>query len=148
MGRQFSSMWAHPSASPSEDALHTSMRQPALLCCTIQQPTRTALLHHPGANEISASAVGLVYLFAIGPTIIVKLTAPHWFHLVSYSTRFWVAAALMSCSFIIVGCSNSMAVQVGATELHKPEDIACSHLLAACFAGALATQQCTLAKHP
>ncbi|KAF6259405.1 hypothetical protein COO60DRAFT_1626075 [Scenedesmus sp. NREL 46B-D3] len=64
-----------------------------------------------GANEIAASAVGLVYLFAIGPTIVVKLTAPYWFHLVGYTTRFWVAAALMSCSFIIVGCSKSMTQQ-------------------------------------
>lgn len=31
-----------------------------------------------GANEIAASAVGLVYFCAIGPTIIVKLTAPYW----------------------------------------------------------------------
>lgn len=53
-----------------------------------------------------------MYLFAIGPTIIVKLSAPYWFHLVGYSTRFWVAAALMSCSFIIVGCSKSMTKQV------------------------------------
>jgi hypothetical protein len=70
-----------------------------------------------GANEIAASAVGLVYLFAIGPTIIVKLTAPYWFHLVGYSTRFWAAAALMSCSFIIVGCSKSIAKQVRAIQM-------------------------------
>lgn len=31
-----------------------------------------------GANEIAASAVGLVYFAAIGPTILVKLTAPYW----------------------------------------------------------------------
>jgi hypothetical protein len=31
-----------------------------------------------GANEIAASAVGLVYFCAIGPTILVKLTAPYW----------------------------------------------------------------------
>lgn len=66
-----------------------------------------------GANEIAASAVGLVYLFAIGPTIIVKLTAPYWFHLVGYSIRFWVAAVLMACSFITVGLSKSTAKQVG-----------------------------------
>jgi battenin len=75
-----------------------------------------AAYHLAGANEIAASAVGLVYLFAIGPTIIVKLTAPYWFHLVGYSTRFWVAAALMSCSFIIVGCSSSVTKQVRAAD--------------------------------
>jgi hypothetical protein len=31
-----------------------------------------------GANEIAASAVGLVYFCAIGPTILVKLSAPYW----------------------------------------------------------------------
>ena len=31
-----------------------------------------------GANEISSGAVGAVYLCAIGPTILVKLTAPYW----------------------------------------------------------------------
>jgi len=31
-----------------------------------------------GANEIASSAVGLVYFCAIGPTILVKLTAPYW----------------------------------------------------------------------
>lgn len=31
-----------------------------------------------GANEITASAVGAVYLAAILPTLTVKLTAPYW----------------------------------------------------------------------
>jgi hypothetical protein len=94
-----------------------------LLPCSLSSAQSHSKLHHPrhavnaaGANEIAASAVGLVYLFAIGPTIVVKLTAPYWFHLVGYSTRFWVAAALMSCSFIIVGCSSSMTKQVRAAD--------------------------------
>jgi hypothetical protein len=31
-----------------------------------------------GANEIDASAVGLVFLAAIAPTALVKLSAPYW----------------------------------------------------------------------
>eukprot|EP00775_Hariotina_reticulata_P008201 gene8201-8392_t len=65
-----------------------------------------------GANEIAASAVGLVYFCAIFPTILVKLTAPYWFHLVGYTPRFWVAACLMACSFCVVALGTTTSQQL------------------------------------
>jgi hypothetical protein len=47
---------------------------PALASCA----STAYVIMIAGANEIAASAVGLVYFCAIGPTIIVKLTAPYW----------------------------------------------------------------------
>ncbi len=64
-----------------------------------------------GANEITASAVGAVYLAAILPTLTVKLTAPYWFHLVEYRLRFWAAAALMAGSFCAVALGHNAAIQ-------------------------------------
>lgn len=50
------------------------IRNPALASCACA----AYVIMIAGANEIAASAVGLVYFCAIGPTIIVKLTAPYW----------------------------------------------------------------------
>jgi hypothetical protein len=103
-----------PVYAGNSDTVSTTASLPAgmFVSTAYIQELRCKCLSAAGANEIAASAVGLVYLFAIGPTILVKLSAPYWFHLVGYSTRFWIAAALMSCSFIIVGCSKSMTKQV------------------------------------
>lgn len=77
-----------------------------------------------GANEISAAAVGLVYLCAVGPSLLCKArqvecaqttagpdrativwlcctacSAPYWFHYVRYTTRVHAVAALMAASY-------------------------------------------------
>lgn len=58
------------------------------------------------ANGISSSAVGLVYLCAVLPGALLKISAPYWFHKVPYSIRIVVAAALMGGSYITVGVAN------------------------------------------
>lgn len=65
-----------------------------------------------GANSISAAAVGLVYLAAVGPAIIVKASGPYWFHAVGYPPRMAAAAALMSGSFCLVALSASRPLQL------------------------------------
>lgn len=65
-----------------------------------------------GANEISSAAVGLVYLCAITPGMLIKLSAPYWFHRASYSNRILAAAILMSSSFSLVAFSKSRGWQL------------------------------------
>jgi len=55
-----------------------------------------------GAQEISAGGVGLVYLFDIFPALLVKLSGPYWFQLVSYRQRTIVGAVWMLLSFLVV----------------------------------------------
>ncbi|DAZ93166.1 TPA: hypothetical protein N0F65_005516 [Lagenidium giganteum] len=55
-----------------------------------------------GAQEIVSGGVGLVYFFDIFPGLVVKLTGPYWFHLVSYRDRTLVGAMCMLLSFLVV----------------------------------------------
>lgn len=64
--------------------LHSARNAPDVVssCCCVG--CRAIQLHTAyvimiaGAHEIAASAIGLVYFCAIGPTILVKLFAPYW----------------------------------------------------------------------
>lgn len=47
--------------------------------------------------------VGLVYVCNIVPSFLIKLSAPYWFHLLSYYSRIVLAGFLMSGSFLMVG---------------------------------------------
>lgn len=55
-----------------------------------------------GAQEIAAGGVGLVYLFDIFPALLVKLSGPYWFQLVSYRQRTVAGAVWMLLSFLVV----------------------------------------------
>ncbi|KAE9021513.1 hypothetical protein PR003_g12940 [Phytophthora rubi] len=55
-----------------------------------------------GAQEIAAGGVGLVYLFDIFPALLVKLSGPYWFQLVSYRQRTVTGAVWMLLSFLVV----------------------------------------------
>eukprot|EP00644_Phytophthora_capsici_P001720 jgi/Phyca11/107627/e_gw1.14.602.1 len=55
-----------------------------------------------GAQEIAAGGVGLVYFFDIFPALIVKLSGPYWFQLVSYRQRTVTGAVWMLLSFLVV----------------------------------------------
>lgn len=65
-----------------------------------------------GANTISSAAVGLVFLAAVGPSLLLKLSAPHWFHLVSYSVRAAACALLASASLLVVATTRSRIPQL------------------------------------
>ncbi|KAL4429218.1 hypothetical protein ABPG77_010197 [Micractinium sp. CCAP 211/92] len=65
-----------------------------------------------GANEVSAAAVGLVYLCAVGPSMLCKASAPYWFHLVRYTTRMHAVALLMAASYTTVALSTSRGWQL------------------------------------
>ena len=41
------------------------------------------------------------------PGLILSITAPYWFHLVSYKTRIFMASAAMGFAFFFVGCGGS-----------------------------------------
>lgn len=70
-----------------------------------------------GANNISDTAIGLVYLAGILPTLIVKLTGPYWFHLVSYKIRIQVSAFLMTACLFVVAWGKSSAVKLFGVSL-------------------------------
>lgn len=55
-----------------------------------------------GAQEIAAGGVAIVYFFDIFPALIIKLSGPYWFQLVSYRQRTIVGALWMSTSFLVV----------------------------------------------
>ncbi|CAM9126159.1 unnamed protein product, partial [Hapterophycus canaliculatus] len=64
------------------------------------------------AKEIAPGAVGVVFLADVAPTLIIKVTAPYWFHLVPYSVRVWVCTVLLGLSLVTVGYGGSTGVQL------------------------------------
>ena len=72
-----------------------------------------------GANEISSGAVGLTYLCAVLPSLLVKATGPYWFHYLSYKVRSWVIAALMSLSYVVVAFGDGLVPQVKSLLQHS-----------------------------
>ena len=65
-----------------------------------------------GAVTISSSAVGLVYLCAVLPGIILKATAPYWIHKISYSVRIIIASVLMASSYTTVAWTTTRTPQL------------------------------------
>ncbi len=65
-----------------------------------------------GAEEISAASVGLVYFCAIVPALLVKLSAPYWFHRVRYNSRVMAVAVLMAASYTTVAATDVRAWQL------------------------------------
>jgi battenin len=65
-----------------------------------------------GATTISSASVGLVFLCAVGPGLIVKATGPYWFHAVPYRVRSVAIAALMGISYTTVALSGSRGWQL------------------------------------
>lgn len=55
-----------------------------------------------GAKDISEGGVALVFIANVLPSLLVKLTAPCWFHLVSYGTRILSCSVLMMLAFCTV----------------------------------------------
>jgi battenin len=70
-----------------------------------------------GANDISPSAVGIVYLAAIFPALAVKTAAPYFFDRVSYRSRVLAAALLMALSFCLVGLGRGEVAQLAGVAL-------------------------------
>ncbi|KAL3159139.1 hypothetical protein ABBQ32_011133 [Trebouxia sp. C0010 RCD-2024] len=65
-----------------------------------------------GANDISSGAVGLVYFCAVFPALLVKLSAPYWFHLVSYDARMTIVAVMMSSAYLTVAYGSHVSWQL------------------------------------
>ncbi|KAG9399617.1 G1/S-specific cyclin cln3 [Aphanomyces cochlioides] len=67
-----------------------------------------------GAKDINAGGVGLVYVSEVAPSLIIQLSGPYWFQLVSYRTRLHVAAACMMTSFltVVMGFRGSLWLQL------------------------------------
>ncbi len=63
-----------------------------------------------GAKEIDPSVVGLVYLCSIIPSLLIKITGPYWYHLLSYRQRIVVGTFLMAGSFatVAIGGPNKL----------------------------------------
>ena len=68
-----------------------------------------------GAKEISNGGVGLTYICLMVPSLVMKVTGPYWFHLVSYKNRMLLCAILMSGAFTTVAYAvqtNSLAFKL------------------------------------
>lgn len=65
-----------------------------------------------GAADISASAVGLVYLCAVLPGLVLKITAPYWFHHASYSVRALAAGLMMAGAYVLVAICSTRPPQL------------------------------------
>lgn len=62
-----------------------------------------------GAKTISEGGTAFVFIMNTLPSLIIKMSAPYWFHLVTYQKRFLITSILFSLSFFVVGyfCSSS-----------------------------------------
>ncbi|CAH0488167.1 unnamed protein product [Peronospora farinosa] len=72
-----------------------------------------------GAQEISAGGVGLVYFFDIFPALIVKLSGPYWFQLVSYRQRVafsGLQSGMMEASFLAMSSFYTSPVKTFTSE--------------------------------
>lgn len=58
------------------------------------------------ATNISSGGVALVFLANQVPGLIVKITAPYWFHLISYKSRMRVASVATVAACFLVGCGG------------------------------------------
>jgi len=56
-----------------------------------------------GAKSISEGGTALVFLCNVFPSLLVKLSAPCWFHLIGYKARIYLCAILFAMSFCMVG---------------------------------------------
>ncbi|GKY96681.1 hypothetical protein MPSEU_000627700 [Mayamaea pseudoterrestris] len=54
------------------------------------------------AKSISEGGTALVFIATVLPSLVIKASAPHWFHLVTYNRRMRVAAVIMGVAFVIV----------------------------------------------
>lgn len=64
------------------------------------------------ATNISAGGVALVFLSNQIPGLIVKSSAPYWFHLVSYEKRMLMVSVTMGLACFLVGCGGFFRDQV------------------------------------
>jgi hypothetical protein len=55
------------------------------------------------ATNISAGGVALVFIANMLPGLAINISAPYWFHLVSYKIRILLAASAMGAACIFVG---------------------------------------------
>nr|CCA15854.1 cln3like protein putative [Albugo laibachii Nc14] len=65
-----------------------------------------------GAQDIVSSGVGLVYFFDIFPAVLVKISGPYWFHLISYRERTFLGAGCMLASFLLLALGSSFWVHL------------------------------------
>ena len=70
-----------------------------------------------GATDISSASVGLVYLAAIAPGLLCKLTLPHWGHRAPLPVRMPAVAALIAASVTAVALAPSRAAQLAGVAL-------------------------------
>lgn len=55
-----------------------------------------------GAKNIDPGLVGVVYVCNTLPILLVQMTLPYWFHLVSYNARMVLISVFMTASFLMV----------------------------------------------
>lgn len=58
---------------------------------------------------------GTVLLADVIPSVVVKLTAPYYIHLVPYNVRIWLFSAISACGMLLVGSSSTARDASGIT---------------------------------
>lgn len=58
---------------------------------------------------------GTVLLADVIPSVVVKLTAPYYIHVVPYSIRIWLFSAISACGMLLVGFSSTARDATGIT---------------------------------
>eukprot|EP00472_Partenskyella_glossopodia_P004347 CAMPEP_0197539234 /NCGR_PEP_ID=MMETSP1318-20131121/62079_1 /TAXON_ID=552666 /ORGANISM="Partenskyella glossopodia, Strain RCC365" /LENGTH=466 /DNA_ID=CAMNT_0043097899 /DNA_START=12 /DNA_END=1412 /DNA_ORIENTATION=- len=85
------------------------------------------------AKEISSSSVGIVYLCASLPSLMVRVSAPYWFDKVPYRIRIYVATVLMAMSFTGVAMAPYQWLQLlGVCLTSAQQGLGEASLLALC----------------
>ncbi|KAL7527879.1 hypothetical protein ACHAXR_002179 [Thalassiosira sp. AJA248-18] len=77
------------------------------------------------ATNISAGGVALVFLSNQIPGLVVKITAPYWFHRVTYKARILLASVAMGTALFLVGVGGLFRDEAADGDVksdHEPKD--------------------------
>ena len=72
------------------------------------------------AKSISEGGTALVFLANIVPSLSIKLSAPYWFHRVSYKVRIRMATLCMVTSFFLVATATGIVARFVGHAQHRP----------------------------
>lgn len=62
----------------------------------------TLVINNAGATTILPGEVGVIYVVNVVPELIVKATAPFWWHMASYRVKICLVGVLFGCNIVLV----------------------------------------------
>ena len=72
----------------------------------------TYVVNNAGAGDIAPGNYALIYACGVLPSVLIKLSAPYWFHRVPYRARIAIAGACAALNFVLVMYGPTVGVQL------------------------------------